>query len=196
VPTQYRGAVLRGNVDQPLIGRDPIWRAVQNPVLVGALVFATFNLYAFWWLGRTWSQIKQEDGDVGKRPFWHAVAMVVPIYGYFRFYAHMRAIVSIAGTPEARAALNPGATTVAWIVINILDGAASAPASPIWLTILASGLGAALIGYAQNGLNAAWLSLPGGTRPARSHPLHWLLLALGALLYVMVLVASISPESA
>jgi hypothetical protein len=186
--------VLRGNVDQPLPGRDPAWRAVQSPLLVAALVFATFNLYAFWWLGRTWSQIKQEDGDAGKRPVWHALAMVVPVYGYFRFYAHMRAIISIARTPEARAALSPGATTLAWIVINILDGAASAPASPIWLTILASGLGAALIGYAQNGLNLAWLSLPGGTRRAGSHPLHWLLLVLGAVLYVSVVLASVSPD--
>jgi hypothetical protein len=122
--------------------------------------------------------------------------MVVPVYGYFRFYAHMRAIVSIARTPEARSALSPGATTVAWIVINVLDGAASAPTSPIWLTILASGLGAALIGYAQNSLNLAWLSLPGGAHRARSHPLHWLLLGFGVMLYVGVVLATVSPDSA
>ncbi|MBV9171348.1 MAG: hypothetical protein JOZ81_14825 [Chloroflexi bacterium] len=195
LPSEYRGEVLRGNVDEPALLREPVWRAIQSPFFVALLVFATFTLYAYWWLGRTWWQIKQEDGDAGKRPFWHALAMLVPVYGYFRFHAHMRAIASIARTPEARAALSPGATTVAWIIINILVGAASAPL-PLWLTILASGLGAALIGYAQNALNMAWLSLPGGTRPARGHPLHWLLLVLGAILYVSVIVASVSPESA
>lgn len=80
-------------------------------------------------------------------------------------------------------------------MINVLDGAASAPATPVFLTILASALGAALIGYAQNGLNIAWLSLPGGTRRAHSHPLHWVVLILGGLLYVTVAIASVVPET-
>jgi len=190
--------MLPSNVDQPLEGsrREPTWRVVQSPLLVAALVFATFDLYAFWWLGRTWWQIKQEDGDKGKRPVWHALAMVVPIYGYLRFYAHMRAIVAIAASPEARAALNPGALTIAWIVVNVLASTTSLVPSPLWVSILASALGAALIGYAQSGLNAAWLSLPGGARRARSHPVEWLVLVLGLSIYVSAaIVASLEPET-
>ena len=36
---------------------------------------------------------------------------------------------------------------------------------------------AALFGWAQHGLNAAWLSLPGPKMVARMRPVHWLLLA-------------------
>jgi hypothetical protein len=193
--------ILPSNIDQPLGGaaaRQPTWRVVQNPWLVGALVFATFDLYAFWWLGRTWWQIKQEDGDSGKHPVWHALAMLVPIYGYLRFYAHMRSIVAIAATPEARAALSPGpgAMTVAWIIVNLLASTTSLVPAPIWVSILASGLGAALIGYAQSGLNAAWLSLPGGARRGASHPLHWALLLLGFGIYLgAAIVGSVSPEN-
>jgi hypothetical protein len=161
------------------------WRAIQSPWLVGALVIATFNLYAMWWLGRTWWQIKQEDGDTGKRPVWHALAMLVPIYGYFRFYAHMRTIARMAATPEARATIGPGAMTVAWIVINVLSGTAGTRIeAPGWILLLASVLCGALIGWGQHGLNAVWTSLPGTTVRARMHLLHFALLAFGALMYL------------
>ena len=196
VPSNYSGAILQSNIGSGALQREPVWRATQSPWLIGLLVFATFNLYALWWLGRTWAQIKHEDGDPRKHPVWHALAVVVPIYGFFRFYAHMRAIVALGATAEARGVLNPVAMTVAWMAVNFLAGAASwLPEAPAWVSILASALGAALIGYAQSGLNIAWLSLPGGTVRARSHPLHWLLLILGVLLYAGILVSSVAPES-
>jgi hypothetical protein len=174
----------------------PRWRAVQSPWLIGALIVATFNLYALWWLGRTWWQLKQEDGDEGKRPLWHALAMLVPIYSWFRFHAHMRTIVGIAATPEARAVLGPGAMTVAWIVINVLSGVAGTRLdAPVWTLILASVLCGALLGWAQHGLNAAWRSLPGGSVAARVHPLHWLLIGLGIGLYLLALFVP-APEVA
>src|SRR2546423_13224000 len=109
--------VLPSNVgSSPSRPEPPAWRAVQSPWLVGALVVATFNLYALWWLGLTWWQLKQEDGDSGKRPVWHVLAMLVPVYGYFRFHAHMRTISRLAATPEAKSTLSPGAMTTAWIV--------------------------------------------------------------------------------
>jgi len=185
--------VLPSNVDAPALERTPTWRAVQSPLLVGALVIATFNLYGMWWLGRTWWQLKQEDGDAGKHPVWHALSMLVPIYGYFRFYAHMRGIVGVAATPEARAALQPGAMTVAWIVVNVLGGTAGARVDvPASVLVLAIALSGALLGWAQHGLNAAWRSLPGGVVSARAHPLHWLLLVIGLFLYTAALLL---PES-
>jgi len=176
------------------VQQTPAWRVAQSPLLIAALVVATFNLYALWWLGRTWWQLKQEDGDATKRPVWHALAMLVPIYGYFRFHAHMRTIVGIAATPEARAILGPGTMTVAWIVINVLSGAAGTRVdAPGWLLFLASALCGALLGWAQYGLNAAWRSLPGGALVGRAHPLHWVLIGLGALLYIGALLVPI-PE--
>jgi hypothetical protein len=196
-PSWHRGEVLPSNVDAVATPVQPTWRAVQNPLLVAALVFATFDLYALWWLGRTWSQIKQEDGDAGKRPVWHVLAILVPFYGYFRFYAHMRAIVQIAATPEAKASISPLAMTVAWLVINLLGTVIWLnPQTPGWVPVLASGLSAAQFGWAQYGLNAAWSSLPGGTERASFHPLHWLLLALGVIFYTLAALLGLAEISA
>ena len=167
----------------------PVWRAVQSPWLIAALTVATFNLYALWWLGRTWWQLKQEDGDKRKHPVWHALTALVPIYNYFRFHAHMRTIVQVGGTPEVKALIEPLPMTVAWIVINLLAGAVGTiPESPGWLIVLASVLCGALLGRAQHGLNTAWRGLPGGGVRARVHPLHIVLLSLGTLLYLGTLV--------
>lgn len=176
----YRGEVLPSNVEAPgNVERPAVWRVTQSPWLIGALVFATLNLYALWWLGRTWSQIKQEDGDARKRPVWHALAMLVPIYGYFRFHAHMRAIAQLARVPIG---LEPGPMTLAWAVLNVLGYFAGRPEVPFWLAVLAAALGGALFGWAQAALNATWRSLPGGAVSGRPHPLHWIILAVVGLI--------------
>ncbi len=158
---------------------------------MAALIVATFNLYALWWLGRTWWQLKQEDGDAGKHPFWHVLAMLVPIYSYFRFYDHMRTIGRVAATPEARSALSPLPMTVAWIIINILASVASQTEAPAWALFMALLLTAALIGWAQHGLNLAWQSLPGPHVRARTHPLHWVLFVIGGLLLAVAMLPSV-----
>jgi hypothetical protein len=189
---RWRGAILPSNVDLPQdTQRQPTWRAVQNPWLVAALVIATFNLYALWWLGRTWWQLKQEDNDHGKHPVWHALAMLVPFYGYFRFHAHMRTIAELARTPDAKAAVSPGPMTTAWIVINVLSATALRSDVPGWVDVLASILSGALLGWAQYGLNTVWRSLPGGTVRARLHPVHLLLLVVGI---GLLMVALFVPE--
>jgi hypothetical protein len=195
--TRARSSQRRSLFNVSLIEpKDPagerLWRSVQSPWLVAALVLATLNLYVLWWLGRTWWQLKQEDGDAGKQPVWHVLAMFVPIYGYFRFYAHMKTIVQIAATPEARAMMSPLAMTVAWIVINLLSGVALSNQTPIWLPFLATILSAAQFGWAQYALNTAWSSLPGGTTRGRVHPLHWFLLILGFSFYGVAVVGALS----
>jgi len=133
-------------------------------------------------LGRTWWQLKQEDQDSGKRPVWHVLAMLVPIYGYFRFHAHMRTIAKLGATEEARSILNPLAMTVAWIVINLLSTASVMRGDvAIEVPLLVYGLCGALIGWAQYGLNSTWRSLPGGSVRARLNPLHIVLLLVGVL---------------
>jgi hypothetical protein len=114
--------------------------------------------------------------------------MFVPIYGYFRYHAHMRTIVQLGTTPDAKAALSPMAMTIAWIVINALSGFALDERTPLWLPILAAVLSACLFGWAQFGLNTVWASRPGSTTSARVHPLHIALLVLGFTLYGLSLV--------
>jgi len=55
-----------------------------------ALSVVSFGLYLFYWVYRTWEQYRQHTG-ANVYPVWHALAMLVPIYGWFRFYAHCKA---------------------------------------------------------------------------------------------------------
>ena len=55
-----------------------------------ALSVVSFGLYLFYWLYRTWEQYRQHTG-ANAYPVWHALAMLVPVYGWFRFYAHCKA---------------------------------------------------------------------------------------------------------
>lgn len=150
-------------------------RVLQSPWLIGALVVVTFGIYGFWWLGYTWAQIKTEDGDPKKSPLWHALAMLVPIYGYFRFHAHMRAIAALNKSDEG-VGFTPTSMTLAWIVVNVMQAVAARLESAGWTTIVAIVLLGALLAWAQRGLNITWTSLPGGGVQRRVHPLQWLLL--------------------
>jgi hypothetical protein len=192
-------SVLPSNVDQvrlpsgslvnPTQVGAPTWRVTQNPWLIGFLVLATSTLYAYWWLGRTWWQLKREDGDQGKRPVWHALAMLVPIYGYFRFYAHMKAVRDLHTGP---AILQPGSMTFAWFVLSVLGYVAEQRETALWLNVLWAVLTGALFGWAQHGLNVAWRSLPGGAVEGHSHPLHWILFTLVAVLVALIALAELA----
>ncbi len=73
--------------------------AVQSAVAYGnrisaprifALSVVSFGLYLFYWVYRTWEQYRQHTG-ANVYPVWHALAMLVPVYGWFLFYAHCKA---------------------------------------------------------------------------------------------------------
>ncbi len=55
-----------------------------------ALSVVSFGLYLFYWVYRTWDQYREHTG-ANVYPVWHALAMLVPVYGWFRFYAHCKA---------------------------------------------------------------------------------------------------------
>ena len=55
-----------------------------------ALSVVSFGLYLFYWVYRTWEQYRRHTG-ANVYPVWHALAMLAPIYGWFRFYAHCKA---------------------------------------------------------------------------------------------------------
>ena len=54
------------------------------------LTILSYGLYALYWTYITWKQYRDHSGETAY-PVWHALAQLVPIYGWFRFYAHVRA---------------------------------------------------------------------------------------------------------
>ena len=68
----------------------------------------TFGGYGIWWLGASWPEMKVQLQDARMRPFWHALASLVPIYQFFRINAHYRALNEMLRRVRAC----PGMTTL------------------------------------------------------------------------------------
>ena len=93
-----------------------------------ALSVVSFGLYLFYWVYRTWDQYREHTG-ANVYPVWHALAMLVPIYGWFRFYAHCKAyrdLMEERGVPH-------NLKMAPILVILIVATAAWSPVPTQWL---------------------------------------------------------------
>jgi hypothetical protein len=185
--SRMRDGVLRSNLDAFPASRPHPWRRPVPAWLVFALIGLTFGLYAFVWIFTSWRQLKQEQGDDTKHPFWHTLAMFVPIYGFFRFYAHMRAIRQLARAAGAHTSLLPALALLLWIAFNVLARLGGRGTLGNWLIVAAACGEGALFAWAQTALNRAWSALPGGAVPRHTRPFEWLVLVFGGLLSLAAL---------
>ena len=60
-----------------------------SPNRIVLMTFLTAGLYLFYWMYLTWRQYRDHTGEVAY-PVWHALALAVPIYQFFRLHAHIR----------------------------------------------------------------------------------------------------------
>ena len=66
------------------------------------LTIASYGAYLFYWFYLTWKQYREHTGDTDYL-VWHALTLCVPIYGWFRLYAHAkvcRHLAVAAGQPD------------------------------------------------------------------------------------------------
>lgn len=92
------------------------------------LSIISFGLYLFYWLYRTWDQYREHTG-ANVYPVWHALAMLVPIYGWFRFYAHCKAYRDLMDTQGVPHNLN----LTGIMVLLIVSAALWSPIPTVWL---------------------------------------------------------------
>ena len=59
---------------------------VISPWRIAILMALSFGLYPPYWMYCTWRQYYRHTGHRGY-PVWHGLAWLVPVYGFFRFYA-------------------------------------------------------------------------------------------------------------
>jgi hypothetical protein len=155
---------------------------------VAALGVASFSLYSMYWLYATWKEIKQERADPDMRPFWHMMALLVPIYGLFRFHAHIRTIKEEAESHSGATSLMPGVCVVLWIVtgLAVLPGL-TGQVIPWWVNLLATAVTTVPVVWGQAALNGAWRLAPGGGVPHPFRVWHLAALALGLLFWASVI---------
>ena len=199
-----RAAILPSNVTPALDGAGSLsWslaadaeqqRPWLHPLLAFALTCLTFGLFGAYWLCDSWRQIKDHDGDTGKHPVAHTVAMVVPIYNLFRMHAHMRTIVELVHSFGGRTSLSPGTAVILWIVSGALLRLSNRPHMDL-LYVPSLMLEGALVAGGQAALNQAWSLKSPQARVRPTHPGYWVALGIGAILSLFAILAFVLPEA-
>ena len=161
-------------------------RRHRFPLLVALLTFLTAGLYGLAWLGLTWSEMKHQIRDPKMFPLWHALSLMVPVYGLFRLHAQYRIIneliprrneapaVNVIGMISAAAVAQGLYFASAWVS----DGLFLFP----WLASLI--LFGIVIGHGQRGLNMYRRIERDEVVSTGSRTWEWPLVGLGVLLFV------------
>lgn len=125
--------------------------------------FLSGGLYLFYWLFLTWKQYRDHSREEGY-PVWHALTQFVPIYGLYRFHAHVRSYKELLDQVGLRHSLSPGRAVVTVVVTNVMDYIVwnSESVSPLLLAIHAASvvIVAGLLFAIQSNLNRYWAHLP------------------------------------
>ena len=110
------------------------------------------------------------EGD--NHPFWHAMTLNVPVYGFFRMHAHIRTINELAARQSVAPTIAPGLAVLLLVlstVLNFVSFGIANTAAIILITLISTTLITVPMTMAQRVLNLYWgkaLS-PGSVRYAR-----------------------------
>lgn len=140
--------------------------AYISPTRIILLSIVSMGLYWLYWMYRTWKQYGDHTGAEAY-PVWHALTQLVPVYGFFRFHAHVRVFKNLMQQRSVPDTLNLDAlvvivviTTVANVVAGGLSGSSSVSlatrliAFVIQLAAIAVGIG--VLCRIQSNLNRYW----------------------------------------
>lgn len=182
------------------VAAEAAWRRPRPDWLIVAMSFATFGLYPFFWLYATWRELSVERKDPTMRPVWHALTQAVPIYGLFRFHAHMRYIRELAESASVQTTLHPLAATMIWFLTSWISNltfrfSLRGTQSPFLVDLAVIAIDGALVLWGQRTLNRTWAALPGGPAAFKVHVFEWVVLILGGLLLVFAVLGSLLPTA-
>ena len=76
------------------------------------------GLYFYWWLYITWKQYRDHTGEEAY-PVWHALTLLVPIYGLFRVHAHTRTFRELMMAGQLTSSISPGTAVVAALIAGV-----------------------------------------------------------------------------
>jgi hypothetical protein len=144
-------------------------------ILMSVISMGTYWIY---WMYRTWKQYRDhtiemaaESGDT-HHPVWHGLTQLVPVYGWFRYHAHIRqyqALMVEQGVPDT---LNLGLLTTVVVINGIVGIVAGTLRSPelysgavllagVILSIITLIVAIVVLCVMQSNLNRYWASVDG-----------------------------------
>ncbi|MAP38344.1 MAG: hypothetical protein CL879_01865 [Dehalococcoidia bacterium] len=154
--------------------------------------FLSLGLYFFYWLYITWKHMASEiEGD--NHPFWHAMTLNVPVYGFFRMHAHIRTINELAARQSVAPTIAPGLAVLLLVlstVLNFVSFGIANTAAIILITLISTTLITVPMTMAQRVLNLYWgraLS-PGIVRYARIGVGELIIVIFGIIGWILLLI--------
>ena len=86
--------------------RDDTFPYYIPPTRIVLLTLLSSGLYIFFWMYVTWRQYRDHTGEIAF-PVMHALALLVPVYQFFRLHAHMRVFQELMEQRGVPTTLNP-----------------------------------------------------------------------------------------
>ena len=86
--------------------RDDAFPYYIPPARIILLTLLSSGLYIFYWMYVTWQQYRDHTGEIAF-PVMHALALLVPVYQFFRLHAHMRVYQELMERRGVPNTLNP-----------------------------------------------------------------------------------------
>ena len=158
------------------------------------LTILTSGIYFFYWLYVTWKQLQNQTKDI-HFPIWHALSMLVPIYGLFRFHRHVAVIRTLAVNSNVATSLSP-TQIVTLFVLNLLIAIGSTGVQDtmalVALNIIRFTLVITSMVWSQATLNDYWQKVRG--EALQDMPLgttEKVLMVIGAVIWVNLLLSGL-----
>ena len=127
----------------------------------------SLGIYYYYWGYITWKQLQSETQEV-HYPVWHALSLIVPVYGLFRIHKHVSVIRGLAAKSELETSLSPDLTFVL-MALNFALGftplafGGAATMLTVFAAILSLTISTTVIVWAQAPLNRYWANVRGDT---------------------------------
>jgi O-antigen/teichoic acid export membrane protein len=121
------------------------------------------GFYLFYWFYLTWKQLRDITGE-HHYPVWHALALGVPIYGWFVVHRHLRTIKELQDKADIKTTLNIQTLVTLFVIANILAywvANLEIVAVALVLDIISVVLFAFVLARSQNNLNSYWEHIKG-----------------------------------
>ena len=119
------------------------------------MVVISYGLYIFYWYYLTWKQYRDHTNEVAY-PVWHALTLLVFIYGLFRTHAHMRTFRKLMLNANMPSSISPRLAVIVVFVSSVLEGQfLRGTVLELIVIVLTSGL----LLHVQSNINKYWTAL-------------------------------------
>lgn len=123
------------------------------------LTLLSYGFYAPYWTYVTWRHYRDHTDETAY-PIWHALAQFVPIYGWFRFHAHVMAYKGLMAKQAMRNSLRivPIMGIVVWVsLLGLVEG--SIPSVSLAIALVRIFMAIIVLCWVQFNINRYWRGL-------------------------------------